>query len=74
VLTRREHNTSKEKEGLDVRAIPRRKETYCIGWRSKAWQEHGMYNCVHPYRLADIKGASAARRVATTNGGKGSEK
>jgi hypothetical protein len=33
-----------------------------------------MYNRVHPYRLADIEGASAARRVATTNGGKGSEK
>ena len=32
-----------------------------------------MYNRVHPYRLADIKGASAVRRVATTNGGKGSE-
>jgi hypothetical protein len=71
---RREHNTSKEKERLDTRAIPRRKETYCIGWRSKAWQEHGMYNRVHPYRLADIKGASAARRVAMKNGGKGSEK
>jgi hypothetical protein len=69
-----EHNTSKGKEGLDARAIPRREETYCIGWRSKAWQEHGMYNRVHPYWLADIKGASAARRVATMNGGKGSEK
>jgi hypothetical protein len=32
-----------------------------------------MYNRVHPYQLADIKGASAARRVATTNGGKGSQ-
>jgi hypothetical protein len=73
VLTKREHNTSKEKEGLDTRALPQREETYCIGWRSKAWQEHGMYNHIHPYQLADIKGASAARRVATTNGGKGSE-
>ncbi len=71
---RRKDYTSKEKERLDARAIPRRKEMYCIGWRSKAWQEHGMYNRVHPYRLADIKGASAARRVATTNGGKGSER
>jgi hypothetical protein len=70
---KREHNTSKEKEGLDTRALPRREETYCIGWSSKAWQERGMYNHIHPYRLADIKGASAARRVATTNGGKGSE-
>jgi hypothetical protein len=50
-----------------------REPYYCIGWRSKAWQEHGMYNRVHSYRLADIKGASAARRVARTNGGKGSE-
>jgi hypothetical protein len=73
MLTRREHDMSKEKEGLDARAIPRREEAYCIGWKSKAWQEHGMYNRVHPYRLADIKGASAARRVATMNGGKGSE-
>jgi hypothetical protein len=32
-----------------------------------------MYNRVHPYRLADIKGASAARRVAMANGGKGSQ-
>jgi hypothetical protein len=32
-----------------------------------------MYNRVHPYRLADNKGASAARRVVEMNGGKGSE-
>jgi hypothetical protein len=31
VLTRREHNTSKEKERLDARAVPRKEEMYCIG-------------------------------------------
>jgi hypothetical protein len=33
-----------------------------------------LYNRVHSYWLADIKGASTAGKVAKANGGKGSEK
>jgi hypothetical protein len=71
---RREHNTSKEKEGLDTRAIPQ--------WKGNVLHRlevQGMAGAWHVQwythiGLLTIKGASTVRRVATTNERKGSEK
>jgi hypothetical protein len=73
VLTRCEHNTSKKEEGLDARAVPRKEENVLhrlgIQGMTGAWHVQ-LYTHIS---LLTIKGASAVRRVARTNGGKGSE-